>query len=158
MQQAQRGRRWQPQDPGYARAIHDGFAAQQVMRLIGASLSTVEPGFVEIRLPYHDEVTQQHGFVHGGIVGMLLDNACTFSVFTLLPAGDTGLTVEYKVNLVAPVGPGSVLVARGWVTSFGRTLAVTSGEAFTLGGERERLTATAQGTVMRLKAEASGRS
>lgn len=158
MQQAQRGRTWEPEDPDYAQAIHDGFAAQQVMQLIGASLSTVEPGFVEIRLPYHDEVTQQHGFVHGGIVGMLLDNACTFSVFTLLPAGDTGLTVEYKVNLVAPVGPGSVLVARGWVTSFGRTLAVTSGEAFTLDGERERLTATAQGTVMRLKAEASGRS
>ena len=121
------------------------------MGLVGASLTAVEPGFVEIELPYRDEVTQQHGFVHGGIVGLLLDNACTFSVFTLLPPEDTGLTVEYKINLVAPAGAGSTLVARGWVTSFGRTLAVTSGEAHSVTAGRQRLTATAQGTVMRLR-------
>src|SRR5207245_1871492 len=92
------------------------------MALIGASLTVVESGRVEIELPFRDEITQQKGYVHGGIIGMIADNACGYSAYSLMPASASLVTVEYKINILAPAR-GS-LVARGEVVKAGRTRTV----------------------------------
>ncbi len=98
------------------------------MQLIGASLTTVEPGYVEIALPYRDEITQQKGYVHGGVLGMIADTACGYSAFSLMPAGCSLVTVEYKINILAPAR--GALVARGQVIKAGRTLTVARAEVY----------------------------
>lgn len=145
--------RWEPRNPDFERVVRETFACQNAMKLIGASVAAVEPGFVEIRLPFRDEITQQHKVLHGGVVGMVLDSACAFSTLTLLPAGATGFTVEYKVNMLDPAR-GEELVARGRVTKMGRTLAVTSGEAHVVADGQERLVAVALETVFHFQPDA----
>lgn len=146
MDEAARSVRWQPRNPDYERVVRETFDCQNAMKLIGASVAAVAPGFVEIRLPFSDQITQQHKVLHGGVVGMVLDSACAFATLTLLPPDATGFTVEYKVNLLEPAR-GEELVARGHVTKPGRTLTVTSGEAFAVSGGEERLVAVALETV-----------
>jgi uncharacterized protein (TIGR00369 family) len=114
-----------PADPHYAARIRDSFARQKAMALIGASLASVAPGRVEIELPLRDDLTQQKGFVHGGILGMIADSACGYAAFTLMPAGCSLVTVEYKLNILSPAR--SSLVARGEVVKAGRTLTVARG-------------------------------
>ena len=115
------------------------------MALIGARLGAVEPGRVEIELPFRDELTQQKGFVHGGILGMIADSACGYAAFSLMPAGCSLVTVEYKINILAPArGP---LVARGEVVKPGRTLTVARAEVYSREG---RHVATMQQTLMML--------
>src|SRR5688572_24585760 len=89
-------------DPNYASRIHESFGRQKAMALIGASLKSVAPGRVEISLPYRDDLTQQKGFVHGGILGMIADTACGYAAFSLMPAGGSLVTVEYKMNILTP--------------------------------------------------------
>jgi uncharacterized protein (TIGR00369 family) len=98
------------------------------MALIGASLARVEAGEVEIALPWRDDLTQQKGFVHGGVIGMIADTACGYSAFSLMPAGGSLVTVEYKMNILQP-GRGA-LVARGKVIRPGRTLTVARAEVY----------------------------
>ncbi len=98
------------------------------MALIGAALKRVEAGAVEISLPYRDELTQQKGYIHGGILGMIADSACGYAAFSLMPAGGSLVTVEYKMNILKP-GRGS-LVAQGKVIRPGRTLTVARGEVY----------------------------
>jgi uncharacterized protein (TIGR00369 family) len=112
-----------PRDPGYAARVRDSFARQNAMTLIGARLARIEPGTVEIELPFRAELTQQHGFFHGGIVAMIADSAGGYAAFSLFPAESSVLTVEYKINLVAPA-EGERLLARGRVVRAGRTLTV----------------------------------
>ena len=112
-----------PRDPDFAARVRDSFARQPAMAHIGASLVVVEPGRVEIELPHDARITQQHGFIHGGIVGMIADNACGYAAFSLFAADASPLSVEYKVNLLAPAD-GERLVARGEVVRSGRTLTV----------------------------------
>ena len=88
--------------PGFAERVSDSFARQPFMRLIGAQLAQVEPGSVTLRLSHRPELTQQHGFLHGGVVGALADNACGYAAYTLAEPGSSVLTVEYKLNLLAP--------------------------------------------------------
>lgn len=135
----------QPSDPGFALRIRESFGRQKAMALIGASLSRVEAGRVEIALPYRDDLTQQKGFVHGGIIGMIADTACGYAAFSLMPAGCSLVTVEYKINILAPAR-GS-LVARGSVVRPGRTLTVTRGEVYADDGKH---VATMQQTLMML--------
>jgi uncharacterized protein (TIGR00369 family) len=135
----------QPSDPGFALRIRESFGRQKAMALIGASLSRVEAGRVEIALPYRDDLTQQKGFVHGGIIGMIADTACGYAAFSLMPAGCSLVTVEYKINILAPAR-GS-LVARGSVVRPGRTLTVTRGEVYAEDGKH---VATMQQTLMML--------
>src|SRR5271154_3976005 len=92
----------QPVDPGYDKRVRASFARQKAMELIGARLLRVQPGLCEIELPYRPDLTQQHGFVHGGIVGMIADSAAGYAAFSLLPDDASLLTVEYKMNLLAP--------------------------------------------------------
>lgn len=136
--------RFQPQDPQFAARVRASFGRQKAMALIGASLTVVEPGYVEIVLPFRDDLTQQKGYVHGGILGMICDSACGYSAYSLMPADCSLVTVEYKINILNPaVGP---LVAKGSVVKPGRTLTVTRGEAYA--GETH--VATMQQTLLML--------
>jgi uncharacterized protein (TIGR00369 family) len=132
-------------DPHFASRIRESFGRQKAMALIGASLRTVEPGHVEIALPYRDELTQQKGFIHGGILGMIADTACGYAAFSLMPAGGSLVTVEYKMNILTPAR--SALVARGHVIRPGRTLTVARAEVYAEDGKH---VATMQQTLMAL--------
>jgi uncharacterized protein (TIGR00369 family) len=114
---------FRPPDPDFAARVRASFGRQAAMRLIGAELAVVEPGHVVIELPYRDDLTQQHGFVHGGITAMIADSAAGYAAFTLFPADSSILTVEFKINLVAPAD-GERLVAAARVKKAGRTLTV----------------------------------
>ena len=119
---------FQPLDADYRRRVTESFSRQKAMALIGASLRKVEPGEVEVVLPYREDLTQQKGFIHGGILGMIADTACGYAAFSLMPAGGSLVTVEYKMNILAP-GRGA-LVARAKVIRPGRTLTVARGEVY----------------------------
>ncbi|MGH8712741.1 MAG: PaaI family thioesterase [Casimicrobiaceae bacterium] len=116
-----------PPDPAYAARVRASFERQNAMRLIGARLTRVAPGCCTIELPYRDDLTQQHGYIHAGIVSAIADSAGGYAGFTLFPADATVLTVEYKLNLVAPAA-GERLVAEAEVLKAGRTLVITRGE------------------------------
>jgi uncharacterized protein (TIGR00369 family) len=114
---------FEPKDPAFETRIRESFVRQKVMGLIGAVLTRIEPGRVEIELPFRDDLTQQHGFFHAGIVGTIADSAGGYAAYTLMPAGSSVLSVEYKINLLAPAD-GERLVASGQVVRPGRTLTV----------------------------------
>ncbi len=141
--------RFEPQDPDFAARVRASFGRQAAMALIGARLAAVEPGFCEIELPWREDLTQQKGYVHGGIVGMILDSACGYAAYSLMPATASLVTVEYKINLMAPARRG-LLVARGEVVKPGRTLTIASGEAYVRGEGRSVLVAAMQQTLMML--------
>ena len=134
-----------PADPHFAARVRESFARQKAMALIGASLTLVEPGAVEIELPFRDDLTQQKGFVHGGILGMIADTACGYAAFSLMPAGCSLVTVEYKINILTPAR--GALVARGEVVKPGRTLTVARAEVYARDGKH---VATMQQTLMML--------
>jgi uncharacterized protein (TIGR00369 family) len=141
--------RFQPQDPQFAARVRASFGRQKAMVLIGASLTTVEPGYVEISLPYRDDLTQQKGYVHGGIVGMIADSACGYAAYTLMPSTSSLVTVEYKINLLSPA-VGERLLARGEVIKPGRTLSVTHAEVYARQGTKMVQVAAMQQTLMTL--------
>ena len=138
---------FQPRDPNYAERVRASFRLQHAMSLIGAEMALVEPGYVEIHLPHKAEITQQHGFIHGGVVGMIADSAAGYAANTLTPADTSVLTVEYKLNLVAPAD-GERLVARGEVVKPGRTLIITKAEVFAIRDGKWTLCALMQQTIM----------
>jgi uncharacterized protein (TIGR00369 family) len=134
-----------PVDPHFAARCRASFARQKAMTLIGARLTAVEPGATEISLPYRDDLTQQKGFVHGGVIGMIADTACGYAAFSLMPADCSLVTVEYKINILAPAR-GS-LVARGEVVKAGRSLTVARAEVYAEDGKH---IASMQQTLMML--------
>lgn len=144
---------FEPRDPEYERRVRASFARQRVMALFGASLLRVAPGEAEILLPFNMELTQQHGYLHAGIVSAIADSACGYAAMTLAAPESGVLTIEYKVNLLAPAS-GSRMVARGRVTRSGRTITVCAGDVYATQptpdaqGEREVLVATMLATVM----------
>lgn len=144
---------FQPQDPDFEQRVRASFARQRVMDTIGATLSRVAPGEVDITLPFRDDLTQQHGFLHAGIVTTIVDSACGYSALSLMPSGVGVLTVEYKVNLLAPAS-GSHVVARGHVTRPGRTITVCAGDVYAYEGDREKLVATMLATMMTVRERA----
>jgi len=117
------------------------------MVLIQATLAVVAQGRTEIHLPHWQGVEQQHGFVHGGVVGMIADSAAGYAAMTLVPADASVLTVEYKMNLMAPAD-GEKLIARGQVIRPGRTLVITKAEVFAVKNGKESLCALMQQTIM----------
>ncbi len=119
------------------------------MALLGAELTTLRPGFCEIVLPYRKELSQQHGFFHGGIVGALADDAAGYASYTLMDKNASILTVEYKLNLLAPAD-GELLSARASVVKPGRTLTITRADVFVRKDGVEKLCATALATMMAL--------
>jgi uncharacterized protein (TIGR00369 family) len=122
------GKAHQPRDPDFAAKVRDSFARQGIMAHLGARLEKVEPGLVEISLPYRRELSQQHEYFHAGVVATIADSAAGYSAFSLMPAGSSVLSVEFKVNLIAPAD-GSRLIARGKVVRSGRTITVCQMEA-----------------------------
>src|ERR1700752_2102051 len=141
----------QPRNPAFAEEIKQSFAKQTIMVLIGAELSRVEPGVIEITLPYRADLTQQNGYLHAGVVTTIADSACGYAAFSLMPAGSGVLSVEFKVNLLSPAR-GESFVARAQVIKEGRMLSVVRADVFAVSANAEReLVATMQGTMMCIK-------
>ena len=138
---------FEPQDAAYAQRVRDSFALQGAMGTIGASLGAIAPGTVEILLDWAPGLTQQHGFLHAGMVATALDSACGYAGFTLMPAGAGVLTIEFKVNLLAPAR-GQRFRMVGQVVKPGRTITVCEGRAFAIDGNQEKLIATMGCTLM----------
>jgi len=134
-------------NPDFAGCVTASFDKQKAMHLIRATLPVVEQGRTEIHVPHWDGIEQQHGFVHGGVVGMIADSAAGYAAMTMVPASASVLTVEYKMNLVAPAD-GEKLIARGEVVRPGRTLIVTRAEVFAVKDGKETLCALMQQTIM----------
>lgn len=136
-----------PSYPAYAERVRASFARQGAMRLVGAELVAVEPGYCAIALVPHPEISRQHGYVHAGTVSAIVDSAGGYAGFTLFPADASVLTVEFKLNLLAPAA-GDRLVAEGFVVKPGRTLAVTRGEVHAEKRGKRTLVALMQQTLM----------
>jgi uncharacterized protein (TIGR00369 family) len=138
-----------PPDPDYAARVQASFARQPFMTLLGASITALGPGICEITMPFRHDLTQQHGYLHAGVVATLADNACGYAAFTLMPANSSVLTVEFKLNLMAPA-EGEALIARGRVRKAGRTLTVVEAEVFARRDGAETLVAVMLATLMAL--------
>ena len=136
-----------PANPAFEARVRDSFARQAAMGLIGARLVEVTPGRCTIEVPVRADLTQQHGHVHGGIVGMIGDSAGGYSAFSLMPADASVLTVEFKINLLAPAR-GESLLAVGSVVKPGRTLSIVRSDVFAREKGQETLIATMQITLM----------
>lgn len=138
-------------DPDYEERVRSSFERQAAMKSIGAELTLVRPGTVEIEMPYSAGFTQQHGFLHAGIISTAMDSACGYAAFSMMPAGAGVLTIEFKVNLLAP-GKGERFLFRGSVTKPGRTIIVADGQAYAFGTNGEaKLIATMTGTMMTIQ-------
>jgi len=138
---------FQPKDPNYVERVRASFALQGAMGTLGATLAEVAPGRVVITLPWAQHLTQQHGFLHAGMVSTALDSACGYAGFTLMPADAAVLTIEFKINLLAPA-QGETFRMVGTVIKPGRTVSVVEGQAFALHQGREKLVATMGCTLM----------
>lgn len=136
-----------PLNPSFAADVARSFAQQPIMNLIGARLSLVEPGVVEITLPYRAHLTQQHGYLHAGVITTIADSACGYAAFTLMPPGSNVLSVEFKVNLLRPAR-GQEFVARAEVIKAGRTLTVVRADVSGINNKERELVATMQGTMI----------
>ena len=137
--------RFEPKDPDFRRRVAALFDAQPPMRTLGISLVRLAPGEVELAMPHAAAFTQQHGFVHAGIITAGLDNACGVAAFSLMPAGCDILTVEFKTNLIAPAS-GERFLFRAEVIKPGRTLTVC--EARAVAAHDDTLIATMTGTLI----------
>ena len=136
-------------DPNFESRIRSSFERQGIMKTIGARLLSVAPGEVRIELPWSEAVTQQHGFVHAGILSTIADNACGYAAYTLMPKDSEVLGVENKINFLAPAR-GERFVSVGRVVKAGRTLAVCAGEVWAYDNGTESLVAVMQTTMMAL--------
>lgn len=135
-------------DADFEARVRASFDRQKAMKTLGAELTSVTPGTVEIEMPHNGDFTQQHGFLHAGAISMALDSACGYAAYSLMPADAGVLTIEFKVNLLAP-GRGERFLFRGSVTKPGRTIIVADGQAYAYDGEdNARLIATMTGTMM----------
>ena len=141
--------RFEPKNPDYRKVATATFERQQAMRTLGISIARLEPGEVDLSMPYSTDFTQQNGFVHAGIIAAGLDNACGIAAFTLMPQGSDILTVEFKTNLLAPA-KGERFAFRAQVVKPGRTLTVCEARAFAVTGGAETIVATMTGTLMAL--------
>jgi uncharacterized protein (TIGR00369 family) len=134
-------------DSDFESRIRASFGRQMVMQTIGASIEGISPGEVRIELPFNPALTQQHGYLHAGIVGIIVDSACGYAAYTLMPAESEVLSVEYKINFISPA-KGQRFVAIGRVVKPGRTLTVCAGDVWACAeGERKRV-ATMQSTMI----------
>ena len=143
---------FKPRDPNFEARVRESFARQTLMGTIGARLSDVSPGAVEIELPFRRDLSQQHGYLHAGVVTAIVDTACGYSALTLMESGADVLTIEYKINFVSPA-VGDRLIARGRVTRPGRTVTVCAGDVFTVSREEEKLVASMLATMISLRSD-----
>ena len=140
-------RQFNPRDPQFADRVTRSFNEQAVMQTLNATLSRVEPGEVQIEIPYQQALTQQDGFLHAGISSTIMDSACGYAAFTLMPVEARVLTIEFKINLLAPAS-GETFRAVGRVRKPGRSVFVAEGELVASRGGEDKLVATMAGTLM----------
>ena len=138
------------QDPGYDARVRASFARQAFMATLGAEIARIAPGRFDIQLPIRDAHTQQHGFVHAGVLATIGDSACGYAAATLMPADVAVLSIEFKINLLAPAR-GEMVVARAHVVRAGRTVTVCQAEIVAIEQGEERLVATLMGTMMTVR-------
>ncbi|MEK6300894.1 MAG: PaaI family thioesterase [Acidobacteriota bacterium] len=141
-------------DPNLEKRIRASFAQQSLMTTIGARMTKVSPGEVVIELPFRSDLTQQHGFVHAGVITAIVDSACGYAALSLMPPDSGVLTVEYKANFVSPA-KGEKFIATGRVVKPGRTLTVCSGDVVAVEEGNEKIVATMLATMMRLREKGS---
>ena len=138
---------WVPKDSLYRQRVEDSFALQGVMQTLGAKMEKLEPGAVDIGLAWDRSLTQQHGFLHAGVVSTALDSACGYAAFSLMPEDAAVLTIEFKINLLAPAKGERFRMERR-VLKPGRTITVCEGRAYALQDQKETLIATMNCTLM----------
>ena len=137
-------------NPTFAEEVKSSFNQQTIMALIGAELTRVEPGIIEITLPYRADLAQQHGYLHAGIVTTIADSACGYAAYSLMPPNSEVLSVEFKVNLLRPA-KGETFSAVAEVVKSGKTLTVVRADVFAIDEGRRDLIATMLGTMICLR-------
>jgi uncharacterized protein (TIGR00369 family) len=142
-----------PQDENFEARVRASFARQRLMETFGARLTRVSAGEVEIELPFRADLTQQHGYLHAGVVTSIVDSACGYAAMSLTPAGADVLSVEYKINLFSPAR-GERMIARGRVVRSGRNLTVCLGEVLAVSDGQEKSVATMLATMMTMRERA----
>jgi len=143
-------KQFQPKDSNFAEKVRQSFDRQQVMQTIGAVLTLVEPGAVEIEMPYRKDLTQQHGFLHAGIVATILDTGCGYAALSLMPEEAAVLSIEFKVNLLAPA-QGEMIKVRAEVKRAGQNITVCTADAWAIDAGQSKVVATMLGTMMCLR-------
>jgi uncharacterized protein (TIGR00369 family) len=138
-----------PRDANFAEKTRASFAQQGFMQNLGAVITVIEPGRCEIRVPFRSNLSQQDGYFHGGVSGAIADSATGYAAYSLTPPGTKVLSVEYKLNLVAPA-LGELLIARGEVIRAGRTLTVCRADVFVVKDGLEIICATSLATIISL--------
>ncbi len=139
--------KFKPADVDFEPRVRESFSRQEVMKTLNASIVNVQAGEVELKFPFQTSLTQQHGFIHAGIVSTVLDSACGYAAFSLMPKDAAVLTIEFKVNLLSPA-KGDRFRAVGSVKKPGRNISVTGGELFACQDGKEKLVASMVGTIM----------
>ncbi len=142
--------KFEPKDENFVEKVRSSFAAQAIMKVIGAEMTRVEAGAIDIELPYREDLTQQNGFVHAGIITTMADSACGYAAFSLMPKGADVLSVEFKVNLLSPA-IGERFLAEGRVLRAGKTLTIVQGNVFAFSNNQSKHVATMLATVMCLQ-------
>jgi uncharacterized protein (TIGR00369 family) len=140
-------------DPQWERRVRESFSRQGLMEHLGAELVAVRAGECEIRARYRQELTQQHGYFHAGVTASISDSASGYAAYSLMPADYSVLTVEYKINLVAPAA-GDLLIARARVVRSGKTLKICAADVFAVKDGAENLCATSLSTIMAMAGKA----
>ncbi|MGY6646606.1 MAG: PaaI family thioesterase [Salinarimonas sp.] len=139
-----------PADAGFESRVRASFSRQSIMTTLGATLTRIEPGMVEIALPFADHILQQHGFVHAGVVATIADSAAGYAGLTLMPQGAGVLTAEFKINLLAPA-QGERLIAQGRVIKAGRSLTIAEADVFAEDGPTRKHAARLTATLMSMR-------
>lgn len=145
--------KFEPRDPHWDAKVRDSFKRQGVMGLIGATLADVWPGGCEIHLPYRPDLSQQHGFFHAGVTSTVVDSAAGYAGFSLMAPNTSVLSVEFKINLLAPAD-GELLIATGAVVKPGRNLVITRGDAWVVKHGKATHCAMMQQTLMTMHGKA----
>ena len=143
-----------PLNPNWEAEVREGFSRQSIMSHFTARLGRLAPGEAEILLPFRNDLCQQNGMIHAGVLTAIADSACGAAAFSLMPPGSDVLSIEFKINLVAPA-LGEGFVARARVIGAGKTITACAADVFAVSARGETLVATMLGTMMRRASAAS---
>ncbi|HSK72215.1 MAG TPA: PaaI family thioesterase [Pyrinomonadaceae bacterium] len=145
-------RNFEPLNHDFETRVRESFTRQKLMTTLGANLTEVSPGKVAIEMPFNENFTQQHEFIHAGIISAIVDSACGYAAFSLMPADAEVLSIEYKVNFLSPA-IGEKFIARGQVVKAGRTITVCEGDVTAINEGKEKTVATMLATMISIKKE-----
>ena len=141
---------YRPQYAEFRMKVQESFEQQGFMKLINAKLVKIDPGYCEIHIPFHQNLTQQYSYFHAGIVGTIADNAAGYAAFSLMDKASSILTVEFKLNLLSPA-KGQLLIAKSYVLKYGKTLTICRSDVYIINAGTEKLCAASQSTLMELQ-------